>query len=96
MDIFGSKALTGELDSKGIYQVIRDDEIIADGLSISNLKHHKKNVSTIEKGQECGISFKPVRGMDLDFERGDMLECYEETEMDQPRFEMKPGLKKTF
>ena len=96
MDIFGSRALTGELHSKGKYQVIRDDEIIADGLVLSNLKHHKKNVSTIEKGQECGISFKPNRSMSMDFERGDMLECYEETEMDEPRFDMKPGLEKTF
>ena len=76
MPIFGSKALSGELSSKDLYQVICDDEVIADGLSISNLKHHKKNVSLIEKGQECGISFHPKKGVELDFERGYILECY--------------------
>lgn len=56
-NIFGSKALSGDLHSNKLYQVIRDDEIIVEGLTVSNLKHHKKNVSLIEKGQECGISF---------------------------------------
>jgi len=37
--------------------VTRFEEVIVDGLNISNLKHHKKSVSVIEKGQECGISF---------------------------------------
>jgi len=94
--VFGSKAITGELHAKNRYQVIRNDEIIADGLTLSSLKHHRKNVSTIERGQECGISFNPQRGVELDFKRGDQLECYEEVEMEEERFEKKAGLTKTF
>ena len=60
--IFGSKVLTGELFSKNKFRVIRDDEVIADKLTVMNLKHHKKNVSQIEKGQECGISFNVPKG----------------------------------
>ena len=94
--IFGSQALTGELHSKHLYQVIRGDEVIAEGLSLSGLKHHKKNVSLIEKGQECGISFNSKHGVDFDFQRGDVLECYEEVESALPKFSMKAGLEKTF
>ena len=65
--IFGSKAQTGELHSKHKYQVIRDEEVIAEGLTLSGLKHHKKNVSMIEKGNECGVSFNSKHGVDLDF-----------------------------
>ena len=55
--IFGSKVLSGELHAKHKYRVVRDDEVIADELSISSLKQHKKTVSQLEKGQECGVSF---------------------------------------
>ena len=74
----------------------RDEEVLVDNLTLSNLKHHKKNVSVIEKGMECGISFHAPRGVELDFRRGDVIECYEEVEKDKPKFSMKPGLEKTF
>jgi len=67
-----------------------------DGLKIDNLKHHKKNVSTIEKGQECGVSFVSKRGIEFDFQRGDVIECYHEVESAQPKFTMTPGIGKTF
>lgn len=59
--------LTGELHAKNKYHVIRDDEVIADKLTVMNLKHHKKNVSVIEKGQECGISFNAPKGIQFEF-----------------------------
>jgi len=96
MTIFGSKTLSGELHSKNLYQIVRRDEVVADGLTISNLKHHKKSVSMIEKGQECGISFNQKKGVELDFKRGDIIECYEEVEKAKPKFSLKPGLVKTF
>ena len=78
--IFGSKTMSGSLHSKHKYQVVRGDDVIADGLTLSGLKHHKKNVSVIEKGQECGVSFNSKHGVEIDFERGDIVECYEEVE----------------
>lgn len=80
LKIFGSKTQTGSLISKEKFQVIRNDEILAEDLSLSGLKHHKKSVGTIEKGQECGISFNPKYGVDFEFQRGDIIECYEEVE----------------
>ncbi len=94
--IFGSKALSGELHSKNKYQVVRGEYIVQDELTISTLKHHKKSVSLIEKGQECGISFNSKKGIEFDFKRGDILECYEEVEKAKPKFSLKPGLVKTF
>ena len=94
--IFGSKAISGELNSTSKYQIIRNDEIIEDDLTLSNLKHHKKNVSSIEKGMECGISFNSKRGQVLDFKKGDVIECYEEVELDELAFSTKGGLVKTF
>ena len=76
--------------------MIRNDEVILDGLTLSGLKHHKKNVSVIEKGQECGISFNAPKGVEIDFKRGDIIECYEEVEKDKPIFNKKPGLEKSF
>lgn len=43
--VFGSRILTGELVTKLKYQVVRNDEIVYDGLSLQSLKHHKKSVS---------------------------------------------------
>ncbi len=76
--------------------MIRDDEIIADGLTVSNLKHHKKTVSVIEKGQECGVSFNSARGVKIDWQRGDLLECYQEVDAEETKFDKTPGLVKTF
>ena len=70
--------------------------MVSNSLTLSNLKHHKKNVSLIEKGQECGVSFNSKHGVDTDFKEGDLIECYEEVESAQPKFCMKAGLFKTF
>ena len=45
VEIYGSKVLTGELQARQKYRVVRDDEVVADELTLHTLKHHKKTVS---------------------------------------------------
>ena len=71
--IFGSKVQNGQLFARHKYSVSRNDELIADELTIESLKQHKKTMSSIDKGQECGISFNSRRGLAFEFQRGDVL-----------------------
>lgn len=43
---------------------------------ITSLKNHKKDVESMRKDTECGISFE---GWDA-FEIGDKIQCYAETQ----------------
>ena len=56
---------------------MRDDEVIDDNLTLQSLKHHKQNVSQIVKGNECGLVFNPSKH-GVEYERGDIVECYSE------------------
>lgn len=57
ISVAGSRILSGELHASYKYRLVRGEDVIADDLKLSALKHVKKNVSKLEKGQECGISF---------------------------------------
>ena len=93
--IFGSKIVSGELSASLKYQITRDDEVIADGLSLASLKHHKKSVSSLDKGHECGICFDAKRSS-YECQSGDVIQCYREVKNDEPRFSFKPGVVKSF
>ena len=93
--IFGSKIVSGELSSSLKYQITRDEEVIADGLTLASLKHHKKSVSSLDKGHECGICFSAKRSS-FECEAGDVIECYREVKNDEPRFSFKAGVVKSF
>ena len=56
--VFGSRVISGELNTKCKYQVIRNDEILKDGLTLSSLRHLKQTVQKMEKGNECGVVFE--------------------------------------
>ena len=77
------------------FRVVRDEEVIADNLTLSTLKHHKKSVSQIDKGMECGICFNSNQYGD-NFDQGDIIECYEEVETDNYKFQFKAGVVRTF
>jgi len=63
----------GNLNKKAKYRVLRGNKVIAEGLTLSTLKHHKDEVNEIKKGQDCGLSF-----FDFDeFKEGDVVEAYE-------------------
>jgi len=42
--VFGSRIMSGELNTKSKYQVLRNDEILVEGLSLSSLRHLKQQV----------------------------------------------------
>lgn len=93
--MFGSKILTGMMNTKNTkFQVRRFDDIIVDNLTIGHLKHHKKIVSQLEKGQECGISFEGKE--ELTFKMGDIIECYTLVDAGEAKFKHPPGVQRTF
>ena len=93
--VYGSKILTGQLLSKNIrYQVKRFDDVIAEDLTLGQLKHHKKIVNQLEKGQECGISFDEKE--ELELRQGDMIECYTLMDAGEEKFKHPPGVIKTY
>ena len=54
-------------------RVMRGDAIMYDG-KLKTLKHFKEDVSTLDSGNECGISFVDWEEM----EDGMIVECYVE------------------
>ena len=92
--VFGSRVFEGELTAKAKYQVVRDDEVIMENLNLSSLRHLKSTVQKIDKGNECGVVFDHAK--DLDFLRGDIIQCYVEKENDTEKFLHKPGVSKSF
>ncbi|KAJ4404027.1 translation initiation factor IF-2 [Didymella pomorum] len=75
MKIAGSKVRNGVVERGSKARVLRGDTIIHDGL-IDNIKNQKKDVESMRKDTECGISFKDWE----DFKIGDKIQCYEETQ----------------
>ena len=57
VQVAGCRVIDGELDSSKIYRVIRGDQCIAEGLKIDSLKKFTKDVTKVESGMECGLSF---------------------------------------
>jgi hypothetical protein len=41
---------------------MRGDDIIADNLKIHSMRKVQQDVTTVEKGHECGISFENFEG----------------------------------
>ncbi|OJD21690.1 translation initiation factor IF-2 [Blastomyces percursus] len=71
--IAGSKVRNGMISRSHKARVLRDKEVIYDGI-ITSLKNVKKDVTEMRKGTECGISFENWN----DFKVGDHVQCYEE------------------
>ncbi|KAF2827598.1 translation initiation factor-like protein IF-2 [Ophiobolus disseminans] len=75
MRVAGSKVRNGAVKLGSKTRVLRGEEVVFDGV-ISSLKNQKKDVETMRKDTECGISFE---GWDA-FKAGDRVQCYEEEE----------------
>jgi len=70
--IAGCKVIEGMVIRNGKVRVIRDGEMITEGL-INSLKRHKDDAREVKEGLECGIG---VDGMKK-FLEGDIIEVYE-------------------
>ena len=84
--MYGSRIASGELSLKDKYRVLSPDgEVLVDNLSLASIKHFKKNVSVLERGNECGLAFEMPsnsKKADLlnDIEKGFTIENYTEKE----------------
>ncbi|XP_053398753.1 translation initiation factor IF-2, mitochondrial-like isoform X2 [Mercenaria mercenaria] len=85
--VAGCRCLSGSLEKKHLFKVVRNDDIIYDG-KLSSLKHHKEEVSSIETNQECGICFNGETV--VSFKAGDTVICYKNVQKTQT-LDWEPG-----
>ncbi|NXK93356.1 IF2M factor, partial [Formicarius rufipectus] len=76
--VAGCRVQKGLLDRKMKFKLIRRGNVIWKG-SLSSLKHHKDDAQVIKAGMDCGLSLDKH----LEFNIGDDIICYEETEVQQ-------------
>ncbi len=69
--VAGSYVLDGKIQRKGIAKIMRGKELIGE-TEIESLKIVKDEKSEVAKGFECGIKLRE----NIDFQEGDILECY--------------------
>ncbi len=69
--VAGSYVVDGKIQRNGIVKIKRKDEIIGESI-IESVKIVKDEKSEVAKGFECGIKLKD----NIDFQEGDILECY--------------------
>lgn len=75
--VAGCRVQKGQLEKQKKFKLIRNGHIIWKG-SLTSLKHHKDDVSTIKTGMDCGLSLDDEK---VEFKVGDEIVCYEEKEV---------------
>lgn len=68
----GIRITEGRLCKKHLFKIIRNGEQVKDGLKIQSMKHFKKEVTELKKGEECTIIFET----EAPFQKGDTLKAY--------------------
>ncbi|CAK4623585.1 unnamed protein product [Aphanomyces euteiches] len=71
--IAGVRVTEGSIFLDATYRIIRDGEVVMDGLSLESMRHFQDKISESPKGKECGVQF---RDDDALFKVGDMIEAY--------------------
>lgn len=74
-NIAGCRIINGVITKNAKVRVMRDGVEVYDG-SIDSLKQHKKEMSEMRKGNECGMSFAKFE----DLKAGDHIQTYETIE----------------
>ncbi len=69
--VLGSRVKDGILKRDCKVYIVRDDEIIGEGI-IKSLRKNKDTVTEVKQGEECGV----VLNIDVNAQEGDMIYCY--------------------
>ena len=72
--ICGGEVSTGKLAVPSMAKLYRDKELIADELEVTRLQRGPTEVSEVEEGEMCGLSFKSESRVDI--KEGDRLELF--------------------
>lgn len=88
IEVAGCRCLSGRLDRKQKFRIIRDNNVIYEGGPLAFLKHHKDEVSVIPAEKECGVCFSA--DSPINFQEGDTVICYQLVEEDQT-LDWQPG-----
>ena len=70
--IAGCKVLEGLIIRNGKARIMREGELLEEGL-INSLKRHKDDIKEVKEGLECGIGVEGIKK----FKEGDIIEVYE-------------------
>ena len=69
----GLKISEGRLCKKYKYRLYRNDQPISKTIRLESIKHFKKEVIELKKGDECSIMYET----EVEFKKGDVLRAYE-------------------
>jgi translation initiation factor IF-2 len=72
--IAGGEVSKGKLETSALARVLRDKEVIADNLEVTNLKSGPTDVKEVNEGSMCGISLKTETKLNL--AEGDRIEVF--------------------
>lgn len=73
LKVAGLKVSDGFINKNMLFRIVRNDQIVHEGLEVVSLKKFKKEVKDLKNGDEGGISFKTHM---TDVCKGDIIECY--------------------
>ncbi|XP_029107214.1 translation initiation factor IF-2, mitochondrial isoform X1 [Scleropages formosus] len=76
--VAGCRVKKGELDKKMNFRLVRNEEVLWEGL-LTSLKHMKNDVQTVKNGMECGLSLDK----NVNFMPGDEILCLEDVKVEQ-------------
>lgn len=71
--IIGGRVLNGKLKKRSSFEIQRNEEIVGNG-TILTLQRNKKDVDTVEKGDECGLRIETTERI----QEGDILTVHHE------------------
>ena len=93
VQVAGSRVVTGDLERKFKYRVVRGEKIIQDDLKLMSMKKLQVDVTRVEKGHECGLC---LDNFDGELQIGDHIECYKEADEKITKFNRKPGVHQSY
>ena len=85
--IVGLKVERGTLERKAMFRVVREEQVIAEGLKAKSLRVVAKDVSQVEEKSECGLELLDWG----DLVEGDKIQSYTEKQRES-LFHKAPGV----